>query len=58
MTPEEFKNKAREIYNRHNGSAWDNGHVEIDNLMIECLESLGYKEGCDILFSMDDIWYC
>ena len=58
MTPEEFKNKAQEIYDRHDGCAMERGHIEIDDLMIECLEMLGYKEGCDILFSMDDIWYC
>ena len=29
----------------------------MDCLIRECLESLGYKEGTDILFSMDAIWY-
>lgn len=57
MTPEEFTKKAKEIYNKYKGYAGEEGHIDIDDLMIECLESLGYKDGCDILLSMSDIWY-
>ena len=57
MTPEEFTKKAQEIYNKHKGSAGVEGHIDIDDLMNECLESLGYKDGCAILWSMSDIWY-
>lgn len=57
MTPEEFKNKAQELYNEHEGYAGDGGHRDVDALLTECLISLGYKEGTDILWSMRDFWY-
>ena len=57
MTPEEFKIKAQEIYDRYEGIAGYDGHLEMDNLLTDCLESLGYKEGTEILWSMKDIWH-
>lgn len=57
MTPEEFAKKAQEIYDKHKGYAGEDGHIDIDSLMTKCLESLGYKDGCDILWSMSGIWY-
>ena len=57
MTPEEFKNKAQELYNKHRGFAGEEGHMDVDALLTECLISLGYKEGTDILWSMQDFWY-
>lgn len=57
MTPEEFKNKAQELYNKHEGYAGEDGHIDADALLTECLISLGYKEGTDILWSMRDFWY-
>lgn len=57
MTPEEFKQKAQEIYDKYKGVAGEEGHIDMDDLMTECLESLGYKEGIDILYSMNSIWY-
>lgn len=57
MTPEEFKAKAQEIYDKYEGEADEGGHMERDNLMSECLESLGYEEGIEILYSMSRIWY-
>ena len=57
MTPEEFKNKAQELYNKHEGYAGEEGHLDVDALLTECLISLGYKEGTDILWSMQDFWY-
>lgn len=58
MTPKDFKEKAQEIFDKNEGYAGERGHMEIDDLMQECLRSLGYGEGIDILFSMDSIWYC
>ena len=58
MTPKDFKEKAQEIFDKHEGWAGDDGHQDIDRLMRECLRSLGYGEGINILFSMDSIWYC
>lgn len=57
MTPEEFKNKAQELYNKHKGYAAEEGHLDVDALLTECLISLGYKEGTDILWSMKGFWY-
>lgn len=57
MTPEEFKKLAQKIYDRNDGYAGEEGHIEMDRLMADCLKSLGYDEGVDILWSMDSIWY-
>lgn len=57
MKPEEFKQKAQEIFERDKGYAGECGHMEIDDLMKDCLRSLGYGEGLDILFNMRDVWY-
>lgn len=55
MTQKEFKEKAQEIFDKNEGYAGESGHMEIDGLMQECLRSLGYGEGIDILFSMNNI---
>ena len=52
MTPAEFKAKAQELYDKHKGWAGEEGHMDVDDLLTECLNSLGYKEGTDILWSM------
>lgn len=57
MTPEEFKIKAQRIYKEYDGCAGEEGHYEMDVLMMKCLKSLGYGEGVKILWSMKDIWY-
>ena len=57
MTPEEFAQKAREIYTSCAGYAGETGHMAMDALMEQCLESLGYGEGVEILESMTNIWY-
>ena len=57
MTPEEFKKKAQEIYDKYKGDAGEEGHVEIDDLLTACLKSLGYEEGLNIVWSMKSIWY-
>ena len=53
MTPEEFKAKAQELYNKHKGFAGEEGHIDVDDLLTECLNSLG----SDILWSMSGFWY-
>lgn len=57
MTPKEFKIKAQELYDKYHGEAGEGGHIEIDDLLTDCLTSLGYEEGLEILWSMDDVWY-
>ena len=57
MTPAEFKAKAQELYDKHKGFAGEEGHMYVDDLLTECLNSLGYKEGTDILWSMSGFWY-
>ena len=57
MTPEEFKNKAQQIFDEHEGYAGEDGHIAIDDLMDECLRGLGYSEGLNILWKMTNIWY-
>lgn len=57
MTPEEFKQRAQNIYDKNHGEAGESGHIEVDDLMDECLRSIGYEEGLDILWSVTDFWY-
>lgn len=57
MTPDEFKAKAQELYDKHEGFAGEEGHIEMDSLLIDCLYSLGYSEGIEILLHMNGIWY-
>lgn len=55
MTPEEFKNKMQEIYDKSNGGG-EVAHMMADVLLCEVLMQLGYKEGIDIFNSME-VWY-
>lgn len=55
MTPEEFKNKMQEIYDKSYGGG-EEGHMMADVLLCEVLMQLGYKEGIDIFNSME-VWY-
>lgn len=55
MTPEEFKNKMQEIYDKSYGGGEDS-HIAADMLLCEVLTQLGYKEGIDIFNSME-VWY-
>ena len=57
MTPEEFAKKAQEIKEKNEGQAEANGHIDMDRLMVEFLESLVYKDVFDILFIITYIWY-
>lgn len=57
MTPEEFYEKAKQIYDKNEGYAGESGHMDADRLMEECLISLGYEKGIDVLMSMSNFWY-
>lgn len=57
MTVEEFKKKAQEIYDENEGYAGEDGHIQVDQLMEECLRSLGYGEGIDTMNKMSNFWY-
>ena len=57
MTVEEFKKRAQEIYDENEGYAGEDGHIQVDQLMEECLRSLGYEEGIDIMNKMSNFWY-
>ena len=57
MTIEEFKKRAQEIYDENEGYAGEDGHIQVDRLMEECLRSLGYGEGIDIMNKMSNFWY-
>ena len=57
MTPEEFKIKAQELCDKYRGFAGEEGHMDVDDLLTECLNSLGYEEGTRILWSMSHFWY-
>jgi hypothetical protein len=55
MSPEEFKAKMEAI---RNNDFYDSevAHGDIDNLMAEVLESLGYGEGLAVIEGMT-LWY-
>lgn len=57
MTPEQFKQKAQELYDKHHGHARAQGHVDMDSLLRECLWKLGYEDGLKILDKMKEVWY-
>lgn len=57
MTKEEFKEKAQKLYEKNSGYAGERGHMEVDELMEECLRSLGYDEGINILYRMSGFYY-
>lgn len=53
MTPEEFKNEMQKL--DENGDT-EVSHSNMDDLMCDLLESLGYKEGIKI-FKASEKWY-
>ena len=57
MTGEEVKKRAQEIYDENEGYAGEDGHIQVDQLMEECLRSLGYGDGIDIMSKMSNFWY-
>lgn len=59
MTPESFETKMKETYDKYNmkdGNAGEEGHMEMDAILVETLRSLGYDKGCDIYESVS-MWY-
>lgn len=61
MTPKEFADEMRRITDeeQHKGDLyWDTEqvHIEMDNVMCEVLEGLGYGEGIEI-FRNESKWY-
>lgn len=57
MTSEEFKKRAQAIYDSNDGDVGEEGHIVMDDLLIECLNSSGYPEGINTLLAMSHIWY-
>ena len=55
MTPEEFATKMQAIKDRGNWEEEEN-HIDADQLMLECLKSLGYGDGCNVFRSIEK-WY-
>lgn len=53
MTKEEFSDRMKAL-SKYNDK--ETRHIEMDNLMIQVLYNLGYKEGCDIFIDTEK-WY-
>lgn len=53
MTKEEFEDRMKVLSNINDKEI---RHIEMDNLMIQVLYSLGYKEGCNIIMNTEK-WY-
>lgn len=49
MTPAEFKERMQKIKDQLSYDD-ESVHGEMDHLLVECLRSLGYGEGCDIWY--------
>ncbi len=56
MTPEQFRDRMKEIFAAGARGDREGQHMDADDLMCELLESLGYKEGVEI-FRQADKWY-
>lgn len=55
LTPDKFMDKMHEIVEKHGGYE-EPVHIEMDDLMCEVLESLGYEDGVRV-FKKQDKWY-
>ena len=58
MNKEEFKQKMKEIEDKFDNNIYDEekAHYEADNLLMECLVSLGYIDGV-VIFEQLPKWY-
>ena len=58
MTPKDFKEKMAFIASRtiEDGYDQEDRHRAADYLMMQVLEELGYREGCDVFDKMPK-WY-
>ena len=58
MNKEEFKQKMKEIEDKFDNNVYDEekAHYEADNLLMECLVSLGYIDGV-VIFEQLPKWY-
>lgn len=57
MTPQEFKDLASEIVANYGNTIDGTGHIAMDCLMEDCLRSLRYDEGMDVLNEIKHIFY-
>lgn len=55
MTPEEFKQKMIKLHEKHKDDE-ELAHMNMDALLCEVLESLGYAEGVAI-YNSEPKWY-
>ena len=55
MTPEEFAERMQAIKDKPEHFD-EYHHAPADALLVECLESLGYGEGCELYESIDK-WF-
>jgi hypothetical protein len=53
MKPKEFYEKMKELSMNNDTEMM---HMEMDDLLCECLESLGYKKGIEV-FRDEPKWY-
>lgn len=56
MTPAEFKERMQKLAPREERIPSYNDYMDADLLLLECLRSLGYGEGCDI-YEQIEKWY-
>lgn len=58
MTKEEFKQKMKAIEEKFDNNIYDEemAHIKADDLIIECLTSLGYIDGI-VIFEQLPKWY-
>ena len=52
-----LKSAPKKIFDKNKGFAGEDGHMQVDSLMEECLRSLGYGKGIDIMNKMSGFYY-
>ena len=54
MSPEEFKIKAQELYDKYKGEAGEDGHIDIDDLEWSYLEGDGDFRSAEVTALRDE----
>ncbi len=55
VTPDEFEARMLKVKEDFGGDP-ESAHARADDLLLECLRSLGYGNGCDAFDSIE-MWY-
>ncbi len=57
VTPEKFKKDCQTLFDKYKGDAGEEGHGDMDDLLKNTLNVLGYTDGIEILNKLTNVWY-